>query len=84
MHEKFKRHAKEIKENDIKSNKIIGEIFIGKEDIDKDIIIINSLDNINREYKCNFKDNYNDYLKENELKENVEIRINGEKIYLSI
>ena len=83
MHEKFKRHAKEIKENDIKSNKIIGEIFIRKEDIDKDIIIINSLDNINREYKYNFKDNYNDYLKENELKENVEIRINGEKIKFS-
>ena len=83
LHEKFKNYEKEIKENDIKSNKIIGEIFIEKEDINKEILIINSLNNINKEYKYGMERSYKDILNEGEIKKNIEIRINGEKIKFS-
>ena len=61
-------------------NKILGEIYINKTNINKDILIINSFEKLKREYK--FKDEKDDYKYENEkeIKENIELRINGKII----
>ena len=61
-------------------NIIIGEIYINKEDINKDIRIINSFENYKRER--NWKDREDDYKYENEkeIKENIIIKINGKII----
>ena len=61
-------------------NIIIGEIYINKEDINKDIQIINSFENDKR--KWNWKDREDDYKYENEkeIKENIVIKINGKII----
>ena len=63
-------------------NIIIGEIYINKEDINKEIQIINSFENIKRKYK-DFKiknkkkeENKN----EKQIKENIEIKIDEELI----
>jgi len=62
-----------------KNNKIIGEIYIKKEDINKDVRIINSFENVKREYGWKDEDDDIEYLNEKEIKENIEIKIN-EKI----
>ena len=63
-----------------KNNIIIGEIDIKKEDINKDIRIINSFENAKRENKVKDKDDDIKYLNEKEIKENTEIKINGKII----
>ena len=64
------------KTNDI----IISEIYINKNNINKDIRIINSFENVKREWK--FKNSKDDYLyaNEKEIKENIELKINGKII----
>ena len=64
-------------------NIIIGEIYINKEDINKEIQIINSFENCKR--KGNWKNKEDDYKYENEkeIKENIEIKIEGKKIEFS-
>ena len=59
------------------NNKIIGEIYINKNNIDENIQIINSFENVKR--KCNWKENDDDWKYENEkeIKNNVIIKING-------
>jgi len=66
--------------NNHKNNIIIGEIYIKKEDVGKDIQIINSLEGFKRTYK--FKDGDDDWKNENEkeIKENIEIKIDGKII----
>ena len=63
-----------------KNNIIIGEIYINKKDINKDIRIINSFENAKREN--GWKDKDDDWKRENEkeIKENVEIKINKKLI----
>ena len=63
-----------------KVNIIKGEIYIDKDDINKDIRIINSFENVKREYF--WKDSNDDWKYENEkeIKENFEIKINGKII----
>ena len=63
-------------------NIIIGEIYINKENINKDIRIINSFENYKRENEWWRKDSEDDYKYENEkeIKENIEIKINGQII----
>ena len=77
LEEKF---TKCIINNDNKENKIIGEISINKGDINKYIQIINSFEHWKRENKD--KDEKVDYKYENEkeLKENLEIKIDGNLI----
>ena len=67
-------------ELNIKNNKILGEIYIKKEDVGKYIRIINSFENIKREWQ--FKDSDEDWKYENEkeIKDNIEMKINGKKI----
>ena len=60
----------------IKNNIILGEIYIKKEDVGKYIRIINSFENIKREW--HFKDSDEDWKYENE--KDIEIKINGKKI----
>ena len=62
--------------NEINMNIIIGEIYINKDIINKDIQIINSYENCKR--KGNWKDEKDDYKYENEkeIKENIQIKIN--------
>ena len=58
-------------------NYIIGEIYINKEDITKDIQIINSFENSKRKYnRIDEEDDYK-YENEKEIKENIEIKIEG-------
>ena len=62
-------------------NKIIGEIYIKEDDINKKIQIINSFENFKREIK--WRDTEDDdwkYENEKEIKENIEIKINGKII----
>ena len=70
-----------INENIAKNkNIILGEIYINKNNIDEDIRIINSYENVNREWYG--KDIEIDYKSKNEkeIKENIEITINGKII----
>ena len=62
------------------NNIIIGEIYINKEDINKDIRIINSYENSKRELKWKDKDDDLEYLNEKEIKKNIEIKINEKLI----
>ena len=68
-----------INKNKIK-NIIKGEIYISENNINKDIRIINSFESCKRE--CEWEDDKDDYLNENEkeIKENLEIKINGKII----
>ena len=69
-----------IKNENIKyENKIIGEVYIDEDDINKDIRIINSYENVKRENYWRDKKNDLNYENEKEIKENIEIKIN-EKI----
>ncbi len=79
----FKKYEKEIKENEMKNNFITGEIYINDYDVNQEIPIINSFENVKRINK--FKKRKDDWIYENEkeLQENVEIRINGKKIKFS-
>jgi len=80
-------HSIDKKENEInnininnKVNIIKGEIYINKDDINKDIRIINSFENVKRENKCVDEDDDWKYENEKEIKENIEIKINGKLI----
>ena len=66
--------------NELNKNIIIGEIYINKEDINKDIRIINSFENMEKKWSFANKDDYLDYANEKEIKENIEIKINGKII----
>ena len=79
----FKKYEKEIRENEMKNNFITGEIYINDYDVNQEIPIINSFENVKRINK--FKKRKDDWIYENEkeLQENVEIRINGKKIKFS-
>ena len=70
--------------NSNKSNIITGEIYINSENVNKDILIINSFENFQRTNNKELN-NENDAknLNENEIKENTEIKINGNKIEFS-
>ena len=63
-------------------NIIIGEIYINKDNINKDMQIINSYENWERKNWWNWKDREDDYEYENEkeIKENIIIKINGKII----
>ena len=79
---KIKNEKDKININN-ENNIIIGEIYIKKEDINKEIQIINSFENVKKEY--NWEDDINDWKHENEkeIKENIEIKINGKIIKFS-
>ena len=70
-----------INENDIKEN--IAEIIIGPEDINKDIQIINSFENYQRINKLEQKAEDEQYKNEEEIKQNVQIKINENLIDFS-
>ena len=69
--------------NKTNNNCIAGEIIIGRNDINKKIQIINSFENIKNSWE--YEGNADDYkhLNEKEFKENIEIKINGNKIEYS-
>ena len=69
-----------ILEND--NNIIIGEIYINENNINKDIQIINSYENLKTEYFIDKEDDYK-YENEKEIKENIEIKINKKLIGFS-
>ena len=68
-----------IKQNKAK-NIIIGEIYINKDNINKDIRIINSFENDKRKWNLEDKQNDHLYKNEKEIKRNIEIKINGKII----
>ena len=71
----------DIISNEIYKNFIIGEIYVNKDDINEDIRIINSIEDLKR--RCYQKDREDDYKYENKkeiVKENIEIKINGKII----
>ena len=84
LYDSFKKAEKDIEEiKNIEKNVIIGEINVEKFDTNRDIQIINSFENVKREYKK--EDAYDDYthMNENEIKENIEIIIDGKPIEFS-
>ena len=79
--EEKKEKSKEVTCHKEKENYIIGEIEIKEEDINKDIRIINSFEEVKRNKEWP-KDKENDYKYENEkeIKENCKIEINNKII----
>ena len=85
----IKKYNKNNK-NENKNNVIIGEININKNDINKDIQIINSFENAKKKYQDlldgikyeipDFKVDEDECKNEKEIKENIEIKINEKKI----
>ena len=67
-----------IEEGDIKVN--TGFIVIGPDDINKQIHIINSYENVKREDKSELKQDDYQYMNEKEIKENVQMKINDSHI----
>ena len=62
-------------------NKIIGEIYINKNDINKDVQIINSFENFTKDLERDDDDeDVYKYENEKEIKENTEIKINEKRI----
>ena len=81
LYNSFKKDENEIIIN--KENAIIGEINIESCDKHKNIQIINSFENVKNLYKKeNAYDDYK-YVNEKEIKENIEIRIDGKPIEFS-
>ena len=83
IYNKYKKYEKGIKNIDKIINNIIGEINIGPNDINKDIQIINSYENYKKINKLDSNKNDHKYENEKEIKENIEIKINGKKIKFS-
>ena len=82
LYNNYKQSENEFNNNNI-NNIILGEINISSDDINKDIQIINSLENSKKIKEFyGFKDEL-EYLNEQEIKENTEIKINGKKIAFS-
>ena len=74
------KRDKQNEEQENTNNFIIGEILIGPNDINKDIQIINSFENIKS--INNYENDLDDYKHENEkeIKEKIKIKINGKII----
>ena len=70
----FKKYEKEIK------NVITADIHISPDDLIEYVQIINSFENVKRANLYKDKEDDSKYENEKELQENVEIKINGEKI----
>ena len=83
LYKQYKNHEEYIIQHHIKNNSIIGEINISSNDINKDIQIINSFENFKRIEKLEDAEDDCKYENEKEIKDNIEIRINGEKINFS-
>ena len=83
IHKEYKNYENEIKEHEIKSNKIIGEIYITKDDINNNIQIINSFENTKRVMGVKINKDEKNNKNEEEIINNVEIKINGEIISFS-
>ena len=76
----YKNYIKEINN---KKNFIISEVNISSEDINKDIQIINSYENYRRKHESIDNKINPEFDNEKDIKENIEMRINGEKIPFS-
>ena len=74
----FKKYENAINNNTI--NSIIGEINIDSNNTNKDIQIINSFENYQRKRNLEYNENDDINMNEKEIKENIEIKINGKTI----
>ena len=74
----FKKYENAINNNTI--NSIIGEINIDSNNTNKDIQIINSFENYQRKRNLKYDENDDINRNEKEIKENIEIKINGKTI----
>ena len=91
LYKNYKQYEKEINDNDLKSDKIIdknsnfviGKIKIKLDDINKDIHIINSFENCQRENIYMNEEDYWNYKNETEIRDNIEIKINEKLIPFS-
>ena len=75
--EEYKHFEKEV------NNIIIGEIHVRKNDINENVQIINSFENVKRINENDNKEDDWEYENEELMKENIEIKINGKKIDFS-
>ena len=75
---KFKKFENAINNNTI--NSIKGEIYIDSNNTNKNIQIINSFENYQRTRNVELNENDNINMNEQEIKENIEIKINGKTI----
>ena len=76
----IKKYNKNNNINEIHNNIIIGEINITKDNINEEIQIINSFENVKREHSYLNIENEYEYKNEKEIKENIEIKINEKLI----
>ena len=91
LYDEYQKYEEEIEENNVKNriknksknNIIIGEINISQNDINEDIQIINSFENYNKISQLNNEDDNFENNNEKEIKENLEIKINGKKTEFS-
>ena len=83
LFKQYKKYEEYIIINHMKNNSITGEINISSNDINKDIQIINSFENFKRMEKLEDQEDDYKYENEKEIKENIEIKINGENINFS-
>ena len=86
LENEYQKYIKEIiKEKNIdEKNIIISEVSIGADDINKDIQIINSYENYWRKHEKIENKKNQEYENEKDIEENIEIKINGEKILFLI
>ena len=83
LFKQYKKYEEYIIINHMKNNSITGEINISSNDINKDIQIINSFENFKRMEQLEDQEDDYKYENEKEIKENIEIKINGENINFS-
>ena len=83
LYEEFIQYSIDIGEYKKRENIIIGKIHITPNDINKEVNIINSFENIKKITESKIQTNSLDGENEEEVKENIEIKINNKKINFS-
>ena len=83
LYDEYVRYEKAVGEHKIQENLITGKINIESDDINKDIQIINSFENVKRIYKLKKGKDEGKYKNEKELKDSIIIKINEKNIGFS-
>ena len=83
LYDEYVRYEKAVGEHKIQENLITGKINIESDDINKDIQIINSFENVKRIYKLKKEKDEGKYKNEKELKDSIIIKINEKNIGFS-
>ena len=83
LYEEYIKYKKAVGEYQLEENIIRGEINIGLVDVNKDIQIINSFENVKRIHKLKIEKSDYIYKNEKEIKDSIVIKINDNEIKFS-